>query len=64
MKEEKKKLALLLCQAKESTEVNALKTVPSLGEIRKWFYSLEVENRAKDKDQGRYKNVFFFKAGV
>ena len=35
VKEEKKKIALLLCQAKEATEVNALKTVPSLGGIRK-----------------------------
>ena len=26
-----------------------------LGEIRKWFYSLGVENRATEKDQGRDK---------
>ena len=31
----------------------ALKTLPLLGEIRMWFYSLGVENRAADKEQGR-----------
>ena len=32
----------MLCQAKEGHKQtnNALKTVPSLGEIRRWFYSL------------------------
>lgn len=32
-----------------------------LWENRKWFYSLGVENRATDKDQGRGKLVLFFK---
>ena len=37
-----KKVTLLLCQAKEATEANALKAVPPtpLGEIRRWCYSL------------------------
>ena len=34
---------------------------PPLGENRKWFHSLGVENRATDKDQGRCKLVFFFR---
>ena len=31
-----------------SQQANALKTVPPLGEIGRWFYSLEVKNRATD----------------
>ena len=34
-------------------QAKALKTLPLLGEIRMWFYSLGVENRAADKEQGR-----------
>ena len=35
-----------------------------LGEIRKWFHSLGVENRATNKDQGRCRLSFFFRVGV
>ena len=45
-------------------QANALKTVSSFGrENSIWSYSLEVENRAADKDQGRGK-LAFFKASV
>ena len=37
---------------------------PPLGENRREFYSLGVNNRARDKDQGRGKLALFFKAGV
>ena len=54
-----KKVALLLCQENESWDANDLKTMPSLEENRKCFYSMEVENRATDKDKRRCKLVFF-----
>ena len=38
-----KKIALLLCQAKEPQKANALKTVPPLREIKRWFYSFMRE---------------------
>ena len=37
---------------------------PLLEENRKGFYTLEVENRATNKDQGRCKLVLLFKSGV
>ena len=42
-------------------QASALKTVPSLGDSRKVFSSLGVENRATDMDQGGCKLAFFFK---
>ena len=36
----KEKIALLLCQQRGPQQANALTTVPPLGEIRRWFYSL------------------------
>lgn len=54
---EEKKIALLLRQAEEATEDCALRG----GEEVLW--SLGVDNRDTDKDQGRRK-VSFFKAGV
>ena len=59
-----KKIVLLLCQAVRPEQANALKTVPPLGEIRRWFYSLGVRNKASDKDQGRGKLALSFKGGV
>lgn len=59
-----KKTALLLCQAKGATVATALKTVPPLEGFKRWFYSLGVENRAADKDQGRGKLALSSKAGV
>ena len=51
------------CFARQKRPQQALKTVPPLRENRRWFYSLGVENRATDKDQGRFKFAVFFKAG-
>ena len=41
---EGEKIALLLCQAKEShSRANTLKTVPPLEEVGRWFYSFGSE---------------------
>ena len=45
-------------------QASDLETVPSLGENRKGFYSLGVENGATDKEQGKCKLAFFLKASV
>ena len=60
---EEKKIALLLCQTKGAAASYALKTVPTLGEIGRWFYSLGVKNRAANNGQYRCKLSLFFKAG-
>ena len=48
-----KKMALLLSHQRGPQQANALKTVPALGKVGRWFYSLGVKNRAIDKDQRR-----------
>ena len=60
MKEEKNSF---YCFARQMgpQQANALHTMTPLGENRKWFYSLGVENRARDKDQGRGKLALSFK---
>ena len=40
-----------------------MKTECPLGEVRGWFYSLGVKNRATDKDKGLYQLSLFFKDG-
>ena len=46
-----------------SQQASASKTVPPLGENKRWFFSLWVTNRAADKDQGRCTPAAFSKAG-
>ena len=60
-----KKIALLLCPSKGGPQqANASKTVPPLGKIRRWFYSLGSGNTAIDKDQGKGKLALSFTAGI
>lgn len=40
---EGEKIVLLLCQQRRVTVFMASKTVPPLGEVGRWFYSLESE---------------------
>ena len=62
---EEKEIALLLCQGKEATASQYPKECVFPCEILEGgFIDLGVENKATDKDQGRFKFVFFFKAGV
>ena len=57
---EKKKIALLLFQAKEATAGSYIKDCPLPGERREGGVIVwGVENRAADKDEGRFKLGFF-----
>ena len=62
----KKKIALLLCQAKEGLcRLMPQRLNPSpLGEIVRWFYILGSEKQAADKDLGRSKLTLFSKLAV
>lgn len=49
-----KRVVLLLCWVKEAQQTTALKRCLPLGESREGSYHLGVDNRATNKDQGRY----------
>ena len=56
---EKKNSFSCFARQRRPQQTNALKTVPSFGKEQEVFYSLGVENKATDKDQGRCKLAFF-----
>ena len=60
----KEKKIYCLSRQRRPQRVNALKTVPSSGEIGRWFYNFGVKRRAINKDQHRWKLTLFFKAAV
>ena len=47
-----KKSLYCFARQRRPQQANALKTVPPLGETRRWAYSFAGENMATDKDQG------------
>ena len=59
-----KKTALCFARQREPWQATALKTVPPLGGRGRWVYSLGVQSRAIDKDQGGLELALFSKAGV
>ena len=60
---EKKKIALLLWQAKEA-QANALKTVPLIGKNYREFYNKKEKNRCSVRNQNWGRHAVLFLWGI